>query len=514
MLERGGGPCLSRRPVLEPLAEVASAPGPSARLVEPLPLLIVDDEVTLHHSYLRLLTQRGLAGECVGSGAEALALLEVRSFGVVLSDFRMPGLDGIALLACVRERWPETQRILITGRADGDAPERAINEAGVVRFVSKPFDPAGLLATLEEALAANTALRERAVLLERLENRNHELAYLNRELAERVVEDGAVALRFRRRWDVALHAISDPLLVIGPGLRIEGANRAAATMAAARGVGGVGGAGGVGGVPVEGVPVEGAPVALEGRLCHEVLFGASAPCAGCPLPGGGSGRIAYPSACGGEARTLDARAYEIPGPSPAYLIVYHDVTRALAEDRAAAETAKVAVVGRLAQVVAHEINNPLHAIMSFTHLARRPDVDAARLTRYLDAIRDCAIRCRDIVQSIRELSRGAPERTPATTDVRHACELALEPLHATLDPRLELALGAHGARCRGGEAEIVAAVTRALGEITRSAPPDAPLRLVIVDAGDELAVVVEERGAGARVELRFARADLAEELHG
>lgn len=44
--------------MFEPLAEVASALGPSARLVEPLPLLIVDDEVTLHHGYLRLLTQR------------------------------------------------------------------------------------------------------------------------------------------------------------------------------------------------------------------------------------------------------------------------------------------------------------------------------------------------------------------------------------------------------------------------------------------------------------------------
>jgi len=86
------------------------------------------------------------------SGADGLGILEEDGpFDVVISDMRMPGMDGAAFLAEVRRRAPDTMRVLLTGQADLASAQRAINEGNIFRFLSKPCPPEELLRVVDEA---------------------------------------------------------------------------------------------------------------------------------------------------------------------------------------------------------------------------------------------------------------------------------------------------------------------------------------------------------------------------
>jgi DNA-binding NarL/FixJ family response regulator len=102
-------------------------------------LLVDDDEAVLsaledalHQEPYEVLTTR--------SGEEALSLLQRTSVDVVVSDEEMPGIRGSELLALVRDKHPETTRLLLTGHATLDSAMRAINEGQVFQYVTKPID--------------------------------------------------------------------------------------------------------------------------------------------------------------------------------------------------------------------------------------------------------------------------------------------------------------------------------------------------------------------------------------
>lgn len=120
-------------------------------------LLLVDDERQVLDG-LALHLRRRYEVVARTSGADALATLEQEaSFVGVISDLRMPGMNGVQLLAEVRQRAPETARILLTGYADVASAMAAVNDAAVHRFLTKPCAPAQLACALEEAVASSGA---------------------------------------------------------------------------------------------------------------------------------------------------------------------------------------------------------------------------------------------------------------------------------------------------------------------------------------------------------------------
>src|SRR5437773_1847790 len=131
--------------------EPATAP---AAATGRLTVLVVDDEIALRSAMLRFLERRGMDGEGVGDGREALRRLRERSFDVIISDVRMPGMSGPELLASLNRDWPNLTSRLVLSTGDTFAPDTAALLQGAgVPVVTKPFDFAVLERGIREVAA-------------------------------------------------------------------------------------------------------------------------------------------------------------------------------------------------------------------------------------------------------------------------------------------------------------------------------------------------------------------------
>ena len=175
-------------------------------------LLIVDDEPNVL-SAIRRLCQNGAIAPAIPdpsiatftSPHDALRYLGDPAVDIVISDYRMPQMDGAAFLALVRERHPDAARIIMSACSDIDGIVRAVNHAGIFRFVSKPWSDPDLKATIIEVLAHRGLLLENRVLADEVRAQRNvilrqkvELERLEREspgiTKVRWTEDGGVLL--------------------------------------------------------------------------------------------------------------------------------------------------------------------------------------------------------------------------------------------------------------------------------------------------------------------------------
>jgi DNA-binding NtrC family response regulator len=122
---------------------------------------VVDDDADLGKVLVALLAKEGYASSHVPSGREALVQMEERPFDAVLTDLRMPDMDGLELLGEVRRRWPQVPVVLLTAHGSIPAAVEAM-KAGAEGFMLKPFDPKELAFVVGKALAATKRDREDA----------------------------------------------------------------------------------------------------------------------------------------------------------------------------------------------------------------------------------------------------------------------------------------------------------------------------------------------------------------
>jgi len=169
---------------MEPIT--AAAPAPPCH--EPATLLVVDDEPGVLAALGRVFHQQGYRVLTASGGAEAIATLEREAADLVISDMRMPGMDGAGLLEHVRSRWPGMQRMLLTGYADVESTVAAINRGGVARFITKPWNDDELRALVAEALERARLRRENERLTALAQRHNEELRLMNERLEARVAE--------------------------------------------------------------------------------------------------------------------------------------------------------------------------------------------------------------------------------------------------------------------------------------------------------------------------------------
>jgi signal transduction histidine kinase len=155
------------------------------------------------------------------SGSEALAALPSAPPDVVISDFKMPGMDGLGLLKAVRRALPDAVLMLLTGYSDKDSAILAVNEVGIFAYVEKPWDLHDLLLKVKAGL-------ERQELTRQLRAANRDLARQNDELRlahDRLLRSEQMAAVGRVASGIA-HEIGNQLALVGYAEAIKARARA------------------------------------------------------------------------------------------------------------------------------------------------------------------------------------------------------------------------------------------------------------------------------------------------
>ncbi|HEB55987.1 MAG TPA: response regulator [Gammaproteobacteria bacterium] len=152
-----------------------------------LTLLFVDDEQNILSSLKRLFRSRGYRILTALSGKEGLAVMENDSVDLIISDMRMPEMDGAAFLQQAASRWPDVVRILLTGYSDITSTIAAVNLGRIYRYVSKPWEDNDILLTVKRALEQKCLEKERQRLEALTRKQNAQLKTLNASLEDKVV---------------------------------------------------------------------------------------------------------------------------------------------------------------------------------------------------------------------------------------------------------------------------------------------------------------------------------------
>lgn len=178
----------------------------------PWTVLAVDDEPNILAALRRLFRPTGWRILTAGHAEEALALLAAEPVDAVLSDMRMPGIDGVQLLERVSLAWPRTARLLLTGQADLGSTIAAINRGRLHRYITKPWNDDELVLTLRQVAQSQQLEAEKQALERLTQQQNDELKTLNSSLEIRVAlrteELAAANDRLKRNYLTSIKAFT------------------------------------------------------------------------------------------------------------------------------------------------------------------------------------------------------------------------------------------------------------------------------------------------------------------
>ena len=323
-------------------------------------VLCVDDEINVLRALRRELMGEPYEVVVASSGQEGLEHLEAKKIAVVVSDHRMPGMTGSEFLAKVRERWPDTFRIMMTGYADVDTMTLAVNEGRIHHFLYKPWSSNELKLAVRQCIAeleASEAERKQ-VGKEQLEELVRHLPYgvclLDGE--QRLVLVNSSAQEY-------LAVLTDPILLVAVGEVVSH----------------------IGKHTIEEI--------LEPRvdgLMHEVAVE------------------------GPPQRTFEVGASSITKgvTEGGWVLVLREVTLEREVLERAQQQDRLVEVGQLAAGIAHDFNNILSIMMGFAETlemsADLPDSDKEDLRRIVLQGQRAAqlIRLRSSTSAVRALCRG------------------------------------------------------------------------------------------------------------
>ncbi|MBD3640519.1 MAG: Flp pilus assembly complex ATPase component TadA [Marinobacter sp.] len=154
-------------------------PGPAAKTA-PYRLLLVDDEPNILASLRRVFQRENYELLFARSGAEALKILEKQPVELIMTDFMMPGMNGSELLREVRERWPQTIRIMLTGHANTDAVMGSIKDGAVYRFILKPWNDDDIRLTIALALEQYELMQRNRSLEQQTQKQGRDLETISK----------------------------------------------------------------------------------------------------------------------------------------------------------------------------------------------------------------------------------------------------------------------------------------------------------------------------------------------
>lgn len=198
---------------------------------EEVKILCVDDEKNVLRALERLFMDEEYEVLTATNGEEALAVLaETPGIQLIISDYRMPGMDGVDFLKQVNERWPATIRIVLSGFADTASVVGAINEGQIYKFIPKPWNDDELKVTIAKALEVYFLRQKNERLSDELMEACLKLESINANLEEEV-KSRAEAMVFQNSLLQFTHQVMDglptPLVGLDPSGLVVLANRQA-----------------------------------------------------------------------------------------------------------------------------------------------------------------------------------------------------------------------------------------------------------------------------------------------
>ncbi len=185
-------------------------------------ILLVDDDNNILDGYRRSLGREFLMETALG-GEQALKLAADNGpFAVVVSDMRMPGMDGIQLLSRIKAQSPDTIRVMLTGNAEIDMAINAINEGSIFRFLTKPCSKEMMAKTLTAALVQYRLVTAEKQLLEQTLSRSIQVltevlslvnpaAFSRAERARRYIHHIATSMKLPNVWQYEVAAMMSQL---------------------------------------------------------------------------------------------------------------------------------------------------------------------------------------------------------------------------------------------------------------------------------------------------------------
>ncbi len=182
---------------------------------------MVDDEPNVLKSLRRLMIDTDYRILTAESGDDGLQIIGQEDIHLVLSDYRMPGMNGVEFLRKVKDRYPETMRLILSGFADASAIVEAINDGQVYKFMPKPWNDQELMITIKRALEQFDLQLENINLYKELQDRNKALEQLTGTL-ESTVAERTIDLKLKNRALTIAHNILDllPVGVLGVDLNM------------------------------------------------------------------------------------------------------------------------------------------------------------------------------------------------------------------------------------------------------------------------------------------------------
>tara|TARA_B110000483_G_scaffold231295_1_gene297499 strand:- start:4 stop:927 length:924 start_codon:yes stop_codon:yes gene_type:complete len=167
-------------------------------------ILLVDDEPRILSALQRLLRREGYRILTACSGAAALSILEQESVNIILSDLRMPEMDGFAFLGAVQDRGLEAARVLMSGNADSKLVIDDVNEGRFSQFIEKPWVDDALKISLRKLIEAQQLARENKELMKALRSQNQMLNQASEKAASEIQQK-------ERLFATISHEIRNPL---------------------------------------------------------------------------------------------------------------------------------------------------------------------------------------------------------------------------------------------------------------------------------------------------------------
>jgi two-component system NtrC family sensor kinase len=189
---------------------------------EPVRILCVDDEIPILKAMKRIFMDSDYEILTASSAGEGLDMLsDPRPIQVVVSDYRMPGMNGVEFLQEVCRKSPDTVRIVLSGYADTASIVAAINEGEIYKFIPKPWNDDELKFTIKNAVERYFLHTTNIELTKKLKDMNEKLRIINENL-ERMVDERTQELLFQNQALISSQNIFDALPVAVVGLTPDG----------------------------------------------------------------------------------------------------------------------------------------------------------------------------------------------------------------------------------------------------------------------------------------------------